>query len=621
MKKFRIACAADVEALEQQPYAETVGVENVYQLLAASADQYGDRPALTYLTSADPDAAPVVYRYDDLLQKVTQTANLLRSLGVGQDRSVAFLLPSIPEAYFLLLGGETAGRACPINYLLNPGHIAELLQAANATVLVALGPDPRLDIWSKVDAIKARSPQLEHVITVGANVPGFTRLEDALPELPGDRLTFAASAGKDTLAAYFHTGGTTAAPKLAQHTHGNQIHVAWGAAQMYDMSENDVIINGFPLFHVAGSFVYGLSSLMAGASVVLPTLLGMRDTQFVKNYWRFVERYRATLLAGVPTVIATLQDTSPEGADYRSVRCMLTGGSPLPTELANSFERRFGIPVRNILGMTECAGVISIIPFLAERVAGSCGLRLPYTQIKVARMTPDGPDPSQECAVNECGIVLVRGPNVGPGYTDREKNRGTFIEDGWLISGDLGHISERGELHITGRAKDVIIRSSHNIDPAVIEEALVQHPAVQVAAAVGLPDEYAGELPVAFVTLKPGQDVDEAELLRFVEPLIPERPAMPKAITVLETMPLTAIGKIYKPALRLRAIESAISDRVGRRFAPASAPEVTGSEASSKVLIRFNFPKAADMDEARQAITELMGKFAIDYEVIFSRQV
>jgi fatty-acyl-CoA synthase len=618
MQKFRIASIADVQALEQRPYAETVAAESIHQVLTASAARFGDRPALTYLTSGDPAAAPVVYRYRDLLAGVTQTANFLRSLGVDDKRSVAFLLPSIPEAYFALLGGETAGRVCPINYLLNPEHIAQLLRLSNATVLIALGPDPRLDIWSKIDMIRARCPQLEHVVSVGANVPGFARLEGALSDFDSERLAFTPSSGPDTLAACFHTGGTTGAPKLAQHTHGNQIHAAWGAAQMYDMSENDVIINGFPLFHVAGSFVYGLSALMAGANIVLPTLLGMRDTQFVSHYWRFVERYRATLLAGVPTVIAALLNTSTEGSDWRSVRCMLTGGSPLPTELANNFEQRFGVPVRNILGMTECAGVISIIPFHAERIPGSCGLRLPYTELKIVRIGSDGPDMAQACAVNESGVVLVRGPNVGPGYTDASKNSGTFTEDGWLITGDLGHISERGELHLTGRAKDVIIRGGHNIDPAVIEEALLQHPAVQMAAAVGQPDEYAGELPVAFVTLKPGQQVNEETLLRFVQPLIPERPAVPKAVTVLDAMPVTAIGKIYKPALRLQAIESALRERVARQFAPSAAPRVAGSETGSKVLIRFIFPKATDIDKTRQDLVALMGKFTIDYEIDIS---
>lgn len=616
---FEIKSINDVLAIEQHPYVDVVRYRSVYEVLVASAAEHGRRPAITFLKDANPATPPDVFFYQDLLVKVNQTANCLRSLGVDRDHAVAFLLPSISEAYFVLLGGETAGRICPINYMLSAEHIAELLQAANATVLVTLGPDPRLDIWSKVTAVRERCSQLQHILTVGQRVEGFLHFEDALKTHSGAQLDFAPNIDRNTLAACFHTGGTTAAPKLAQHTHGNQIHAAWGAAQMYAMSEDDVIINGFPLFHVAGSFVYGLSALMAGANVVLPTLLGMRDTGFVQNYWQFVERYRATLLAGVPTVIAALLNTSPEGSDWSSVRCMLTGGSPLPTELANNFEKRFGVPVRNILGMTECGGVISIIPFHAQqRVPGSCGLRLPYTQVKVMRMGADGTPSAQECTANECGIVMVNGPNVGPGYTDATKNAGTFTDDGWLITGDLGHLSESGELYITGRAKDVIIRSSHNIDPTVIEEALVKHPAVQVAAAVGQPDEYAGELPVAFVSLKPGHAASPEELLKFVEPLIPERPAMPKAVVVLDALPTTAIGKIYKPALRLRAIEAAISERVSHRFDASAAPVVQGVEDKSKQKIHFVFRSDTDQEQARQSITSMMGQFAIDYDIVFN---
>jgi fatty-acyl-CoA synthase len=382
---------------------------------------------------------------------------------------------------------------------------------------------------------------------------------------------------------------------------------------MYAMDERDVIINGFPLFHVAGAFVYGLSALIAGATIVLPTMLGMRDQVFVRNYWKVVEQHKVTLLAGVPTVISALLDVPVGDSDISTVRCMLTGGSPLPTELATQFEQRLRLPVRNILGMTECAGVISIIPFDAQRVPGSCGLRLPFTHIKVVPVKDEEPQPDMECAVNETGMVLIKGPNVSPGYTDRTKNIGTFTDDGWLISGDLGFISRAGELHLNGRAKDVIIRSSHNIDPAVIEEALLKHPAVQMAAAVGAPDEYAGELPVAFVTLKPGHFTTESELLQFVTPWIPERPAVPKSVTICEVLPLTPIGKIFKPSLRALAIASVINDRIDRAFAEGPKPTVAVKQAGAHFVVQF---RALPEDSTQHQIQNLMAKFAIDFEVI-----
>jgi fatty-acyl-CoA synthase len=150
----------------------------------------------------------------------------------------------------------------------------------------------------------------------------------------------------------------------------------------------------------------------------------------------------------------------------------------------------------------------------------------------------------------ESGMLVVRGPNVTAGYKDPAQSATLFTADGWLITGDLGHIDATGRVFITGRANDLIIRSGHNIDPAVIEECLMRHPAVVDAGAVGMPDAYAGEVPVAYVTLRPGACATEEELLAFAKATINEPPALPRRLFVLEHLPMTAVGKIYKPALR-----------------------------------------------------------------------
>ena len=602
----------DVAQLESQDYDALIPYRSPYEVLSHGAKTFGDQDALRFLHTGDPDTAFDVYSYRDLLDQVGRAANAFHRLGVKRGESVAFLLPSIPHAYFTLFGAETVAHACPINYLLQADHIAELLSSANATVLVALGPHESLDIWSKAAALKDLCPNLRHVLSVGEHVDGFDRLEDLMAAEHANELMFEPPRHRDGIAAYFHTGGTTATPKLTQHTQGNQVHAAWGAAQMYGMHAGDVIINGFPLFHVAGSFVYGLSAFVAGATIVLPTLLGMRNPTMVRHYWSAVERHKVTLLAGVPTVMTTLLNVPIQGQDVSSVRCMLTGGSPLPTELAAQFEAQYQWPVRNILGMTESAGVISIVPFAGERVPGSCGLRLPFTQIKVVALRDDEPDITRECAAGQTGVVLIKGPNVSPGYTDPKRNAGTFTPDGWLISGDLGYISERGELHINGRAKDVIIRSSHNIDPVAIEEVLLSHPAVENAAAVGAPDGYAGELPVAFVTLKPGQSVTGEDLLNYAAPLIPERPAIPKSITIIDTMPMTPIGKIFKPALRVLATRAVIAQIVEVDLQAPALRSWRVQEVNGKVTVVFETESNPSMAER---INTALRSLPIDCEI------
>jgi fatty-acyl-CoA synthase len=198
-----------------------------------------------------------------------------------------------------------------------------------------------------------------------------------------------------------------------------------------------------------------------------------------------------------------------------------------------------------------------------------------------------GVEAGRPCAAGQPGVLRVRGPNVGPGYTDARRNAGTFSDDGWLSTGDIGHVDERGLVFITGRAKDVIIRGGHNIEPGLIEDALMRHPAVQFAAAVGEPDEYAGELPIAFVVLKPGAAVGADALIEFVGEFIPERPAHPKRIELLDALPLTAVGKVYKPGLRLRAIERVIADRLARDGL-AEQVAVSGHDGASGLSIALS---------------------------------
>lgn len=610
MKPEAIRDPSDIARLEDQPYERYLPHPTVWHALEHSAREFAQKPAITYIESPDPAVPASRWTYAEFMARVRQAANLFRRLAGGEPPRVAMLLPNIPQAWLTLFGAETAGILCPINYLLGPEHVAELVAATEANILVALGPNPELDIWSRVEAVRRHCPRLKHVLVVGGTASGTRDAMDfdaAVAAEPGDRLTFEGPTGREDIAALFHTGGTTGRPKLAQHAHGNQLHAGWGAAQMYGMGPDDVMINGFPLFHVAGSFVYGLSTLMAGAELVLPTLLGMRNKAFVERYWEHVEKHGITLLAGVPTVMQTLMTSSPTPQQTRSARAMLTGGSPLPDELAVDFERKFDIPVRNILGMTECAGVISIEPVAGERVRGSCGLPLPFTRVRAIDAN------GRELPAGQTGVLAVRGPNVGPGYTEAERNAGTF-EDGWLITGDLGHVDETGRVYITGRAKDVIVRSGHNIDPRLIEDALMRHPAVLMAAAVGEPDEYAGELPVAYAVLKPGESVDPGELAGWSQQHIPERPAYPKRVELIDALPLTAVGKVFKPALRMAAIRRALNERLERAGLAAQVAADVREEGSVTTVVFTGAPGVAA--EGLQApLRQLMMPFALRWRV------
>lgn len=601
----------DIEAIERQPYAIAVPLRNTHDIFLRAASLFGDRTALIQLHTGAIDETPRLVTYTELLAGIHRAANLFRTLGVKSGDSVVLLLPSIVEAQYALWGAELAGRACPINYMLTVDHMVELVQAAKAKLVVALGPDPDFEIWQKAQALAAACPGLT-LLGVGASAPdSFERQIEA----QSTDLSFRRNPEPDDIAAYFHTGGTTGAPKLAQHTHGNEVHTSWFAGMFYATTEADVMINGFPLFHVAGAFVYGASTFCAGASLLLPPRLGMRHGEFVKNYWKFVERFKVTYLATVPTIIATLLDTPVGNSRISSIKALYTGGSPLPTELANAFEKKFGIPVRNILGMTESAGLVSIEPLGAPRQALSCGLRLPYTEVYAVPANSQDSDLTARCAPNQPGVVVLRGPHVGPGYTDPRRNRGMFAEDGLLISGDLGHVDESGCIYLTGRAKDVIIRGAHNIDPSMIEEAFASHPDVQMCAAVGEPDPYAGELPVVFIVLRPGAKLTGMEILAAVSPGIAERAAIPKRVTVVESLPTTAIGKIYKPGLRLRALEQAYSEAMSSLITSCDRLEVKGIESPGGLAAEIRVRGANDGVAFAAGIAKALERFATPYHI------
>jgi len=545
---MKIATLAELEALEAQGFEAVFPNRTPYELIRASATR---APEAVALRERRPEKVTAV-TYAQLVDRIHAAANLFRAMGVTGERAVALLVPHTVSAQTALWGAQLAGRACPINPTLRPEHIGALLKEADAAAVVVMGINQEQDYWSTlVPGLREAGVTLPildcDADTLCAGSDGA--FEDLLAEHAGP-LAFDIPGNEHATAAFYHTGGTTGAPKLVRHTRLNEAHVARSCALLHDLRADDVVVNGFPLFHVAGAFVYGLSTLSAGGELLIPGRLGMRDTGFTGTIWKQVERHGITVLAAVPTLLAAFNGVKLD-ANISSLRALLTGGSPLPTELAEASERKTGKPVRNILGMTECAGCIAVEPLHGPRTPGSCGLRMPFSEVVAIPDYGDSvPDTSKALGSGETGIIALRGPNVSPGYTDPAAGRETFPGSGWLVSGDLGHIDAEGRVFVTGRKKDVIIRGAHNIDPQGIEDALLAHEAVRDAAAVGMPDAYAGELPVAFVTLREGVELDEAAVIDFLRPRIEEPAALPKRIAAIEAMPLTPIGKIFKPGLR-----------------------------------------------------------------------
>ncbi len=599
-----IRSVADLRRLEETPLEQAIGIDSTYELFAESARAFGDKTALTFLRSGDPADDPIRWSYRRLFEGITRAANLFHALGIGPGDTVAALLPGCLEYHLVLWGGEAVGIVQPLNPLLSLDKLEELLRAADARILVAYGAAEEADYWDKAMALRARIPGLlvlrvaPHDEAEPPEHDGDGDFQALVADQPADRLVSGRRIRPDDIAAYFHTGGTTGAPKLAQHTHGNQVFTAWASVQLQGMTRDDVSINGYPLFHVAGVLPASLTSLSAGVEVVIPTTTLLRNPQVRQNYWHIAEKYGATSLSAVPTVLAALANVPVDGADISSIRYCRTGAAPLPPELAERFERQFGLHVHESLGMTEMAGISSIRPPGVRGPAGCVGFPIPYARVRVVALDADGNATDRDLPDGEHGMILFNAPNVFPGYLDPAATAKAFTEDGWLITGDVGWRDAEGRLHLTGRSKDLIIRGGHNIDPKVIEDALDSHADVLLCAAVGAPDAYAGELPVAFAVAQPGTAPDPAELLQWTAARVDERPARPKWVELIGTMPTTNVGKIFKPDLRRRAAERTVGDLIGTLT--ADHPSLLGTavtarlEADGRITVDIALPDPID---------------------------
>ena len=619
----RFANIADVRAIEEaQPWPECQPAVTLYQLLSQTADRVPDNNAITFQLMSGPKDKAETLTWRQYHGKVTQAANLFRGLGVGESDVVAYVLPNCTETTTTLLGGCVAGIANPINPLLDAEQIGAILRETNAKVVVTLRAFPKTDVAQKVAEAVALAPNVETVLEVDllrylgppkswivplirpknpvahrAKVLDFTA---EMAKQPADALTFADST-EDRVAAYFHTGGTTGMPKVAQHKYSGMIYNGWlGDTLLFN--DDDTIICPLPLFHVFACHVILMAMIASGAHVVFPTPQGYRGEGVFDNFWKLVERWGVTFIITVPTAIAAMMQR-PVDADISTIKTAFSGSSPLPVELFKRFESATGVALVEGYGLTEATCLVSVNPVDGEKKIGSVGVPLPHCEVRILKHTPEG---VIVCGTDEVGEICIDNPGVfeGSTYTESDKNIDLFHDDIYLRTGDLGRIDEDGYLWITGRAKDLIIRGGHNIDPAEIEEALAGHPAVAFAGAIGQPDAFAGELPCVYIELVEGAEVTLAELKAHCDAHVHERAARPKHLEIMDELPKTAVGKVFKPDLRKRAITRVYNAALSEA---GIAAEVTSVIESKKLGLVAQIGKTGDVDEA--AINAVLGEF------------
>ena len=594
--------------------------ESAYQLLLDAARTWPDGIATQWIPDpADPTRC-LAWTYAELAGTVTRIANALTSLGVRRADAVTLSSVNTSMLYAATLAAEAAGIAAPINPALSAERIAELIRRTGSRVLVAAGPELDPQLWQRLlgvarqagmtavlalrpDGAHSDPPPLIGDAPAGGSPigrrPVVAYLDEVIAGQPSGRLAGADLPKADDLAAFVHTGGTTGAPKIAAHTHANQLACAEGFALCSGLAPGEGVLGGLPLFHVNALIVTGIAPMFSGARVVWPGPAGYRDKALYTRFWKIIEHYRIAAMSAVPTVYGTLAQV-PVDADISSLRLPIVGAAPLPASVRAGFAAHTGRPLLEGYGLTE-ATCASTWTRPGEERPGSVGRALPGQQVKAVRIGDDGSWIA--CAPGETGVLMIGGPAVFAGYvTDPalgapRVSRDGVVRDGWLDTGDLGRVDAGGFIYLTGRAKDLIIRGGHNIDPRVIEDALLRHPAVTAAAAVGRPDRHSGEVPVAYVVPAGPGRFDEADLLAWSAATIDEPAARPKHIYPVDAIPVTAVGKQFKPALITDAAVRAITEALAA--AGVADARATAAHEHGRLVVTVT---GADPGRVRDAV-------------------
>ncbi|MGQ4383766.1 long-chain-fatty-acid--CoA ligase [Streptomyces sp. SAS_270] len=487
---------------------------NLAEFLVRTASRYAERPALRLGTA--------VTSYAELDRLSAQTAALLRAQGLRDGDRVALMLPNVPEFVVLYYGILRAGGiVVPMNPLLKARETEYQLRDSGAVLLVE---------WHLAPGEGGQGAAAAGVRRFVVEPAAF----DSLLTEQEPRHEVAATA-EDDVAVLLYTSGTTGVPKGAALTHAGLRHnTEVNAVDVQQATPQDVFVGCLPLFHIFGQVCTMNAAVHSGA---LLTLVPRFDAQSVLD---IIARDRATVFQGVPTMYAALlQCPDTADADVSGLRMCISGGASLPVEVLHGFERRFGCMVLEGFGMSETSPVVTFNQPHRPRKPGSIGT--PIRDVEVRLLDDD----DQDVALGEVGELAVRGPNLMKGYWNRPQDTAAAIPDGWLRTGDLARQDDEGYLYIVDRKKDLVIRGGYNVYPREVEEVLNEHPAVALAAVLGVPDERLGEEVAAAIVLRPGTSATTDELQHFVkERVAPYK--YPRHLWLVDALPMGPSGKILK---------------------------------------------------------------------------
>jgi long-chain acyl-CoA synthetase len=450
---------------------------------------------------------------------------LLEAHGIRPGERVGIWLKNCPEFISAVFGILHAGAVVvPINNFLKADEVGFILQDAGVRLLITEG-----------DAGEA-------LVRLAEALPGLRFLKvEAFPAVPPDAaLPAAPPRDENDLAVLIYTSGTTGHPKGAMLSHGNLLHNLASCKVVLEAVDADRFALVLPMFHSFMLTVCLLLPLMVGGSIVL-----VKSLHPVKNLLHEIMAHQATVLAAIPQLYRALTHTpAPPGLP---LRLCVSGAAPLPLETLREFSAKYPVTLIEGYGLSEASPVVSVNPIHGLRKPGSIGL--PILNVEVAILDEAG----TELPRGQTGEVCVRGGNVMSGYWNKPDETAKALRNGWLFTGDIGHMDADGYIYITDRMKDMLLVNGINVYPREIEEVMYHFPGVREAAVIGWPDPRKGEQPVAYVSLEDGAQIDEGALLHFLRDKLADY-KVPRRVFQLPNLPRNATGKILKTTLRsLRA--------------------------------------------------------------------
>ena len=454
---------------------------------------------------------------------VTAAAAQLTQRGVAAGDTVAVMLPNCVELVVTMFAAWAVGAALtPVNPALTDDEALYQVQDSTSQVIVG---DHRA-------AQLAATAGVQHLDVTAV---GRSQARTSSPDPSGS-----SAAGPEDFALIIYTSGTTGRPKGVLLDHANLTSMTDSLIQALALTGNDVSLLVLPLFHVNGLAVSVLSTMRAGGSVVIAPKFS------IESFWDLVEQHRPTFFSAVPTIYALLETRTTRPVDTSSLRFAICGAAPMPVDLIDRIEQRFGVPVIEGYGLSESTVAATLNPLTGPRRPGTVGPPLPGQQVAI--QAPDGsPAPA-----GHRGEVVIRGANVMRGYLGRPEATAITVRDGWLHTGDVGFLDDAGYLVLVDRMKDMIIRGGENIYPKEIEDVLYTHPSVLEAAVVGEPDPLMGEVPVGYVALRAGMHTTVDELTTLCRQSL-ARYKQPQQIRILPGLPKNSVGKLVKGLLRTGA--------------------------------------------------------------------